>query len=223
VWCDLVGPLAGDPPMLDGLAVDRAALLRGHWQHVDRRLAAPPPGTVPIPIAVSTVGGWPVAHCSSPILGEVWSDRHDHYHKKYPAGYAHWLAPDQLQQVNTTGGPLKSCRLPNRVRGVDRICWIANANWRELWKLLRDVQAIGKDRAMGYGPVGVLGWGAREAPELEGAWWYAAGPKGAPVLMRPLPRGPWLPDGLVGSRRDWGAVCSPYWHPDRWTEIVVPC
>ena len=52
--------------------------------------------------------------------------------------------------------------------------------------------------------------------------WFAPSEVG-PVLMRPLPVGPWLPDNLTGARRDFGACVPPYWHPERYGEIVVPC
>jgi hypothetical protein len=41
--------------------------------------------------------------------------------------------------------------------------------------------------------------------------------------MRTLPAGPWLPPDLIDFRPDFGAAVPPYWHPDRYTEIVVPC
>ena len=32
-----------------------------------------------------------------------------------------------------------------------------------------------------------------------------------------------LPKNLVGFRRGFGACTAPFWHPDRFTEIVLPC
>lgn len=235
VSCDLAGPLAGDPPALEALLLDRAVVLRGDWRRVTRDGPPPPQGEIPLPVGATWLGGWLVYHCSAPILSEAAFDAARHHHQRYPVERADWLDPAERTQVNTTGGAFKSYRLPNRVRGVRTVCWVAEGNWREMRKLLRDVTHLGKDRAQGYGAVRradadadasgrrVSEWRAEERPDLAGCWWYARREAGELVLMRALPAGPWLPAGLAGARREYAAVAPPCWHPARQAEAVVPC
>jgi hypothetical protein len=106
---------------------------------------------------------------------------------------------------------------------VDRVAWFAAGDRREVLKLLKRVPAVGKKVAHGYGRV--LRWEVERLqdgrPHDHWPWWWDS--EGAPVLMRPLPAGPWLPAGLLGARPDYGACTDPYWHPSRFTEVVVPC
>lgn len=227
VWCDLAGGVAGEPPMLDGLLVNRAAILTGAWRHLSRDSTSPPLDGVRIPVGRTIVGGWPVYHVSSPIFALPAWDVVEYYHRKFPVDLANMLACDERTQVPTTMTWTKSYRLPNRVRGLRRVCWIVEGDRREIIKLLKHQPAIGKDVGMGYGPVarlreGVYAWGCEESPGLTEQWWFGRHDAG-PVLMRPLPLGDWLPRGLLGARRDFGACCPPYWHHDRFAEIVVPC
>lgn len=220
VECRLSGALAGDPPHLDALL--ELALSVHHPKaldrvKVDRNVPAPPQGEIPIPILRRTLGSWSVARCSGPIyLGAF--DRHEHYGKKLAVEEALLLAAGERKVVNTTGAYLKSYRLPLRVRNVARVVWFAEGDRYETLKVLRRVGAIGKKVSQGYGRV--ASWEAGRVGH-DAVWW--AGSAAGPVLMRPLPVGAWLPGGLIGCRPDYGACAPPYWHPDRYGEIVTPC
>lgn len=221
VECRLASAMVGDPPQLDALlelvmsGMTPKAIGRSK---VDRARPCPLQGEVPIPIQRQRLGGWGVARCSSPIF-VARSDRHEHYGKKLVVEHAGLLAAGERKTVNTTGDWTKSYRLPLRVRDVPRVVWFAQGDRREMLKLLRrKVLAVGKKTSVGYGRVGE--W-VVDRIDFDAVWW--AGSPGGPVLMRPLPAGPWLPKGLAGYRTDYGACCPPYWHQDRHTEIVVPC
>jgi len=143
----------------------------------------------------------------------------ENYAKRIGVEHATLLAPENRQVVTTTNSWTKSYRLPLRVRRVDRVVWLCVGNRREILKSLRYVPAIGKKIAHGYGIVKeweceVVG----EPPHTFWPWWIDD------VLMRPLPLN-WenLPRGLHGAKRDFGACNDPYWHPDRYREIIVPC
>jgi hypothetical protein len=182
---------------------------------VDR--ASPPPPSLPIPLRRRRLGAWEVACCSDPIYPVPARDGVEHVAKRIAVEDASLLRPDRRLVISTANSWTKSYRLPLRVRTVDRVCWFAVGN-AETLKLLRGVSALGKKKSVGYGRV--RGWTAEDAPGDYS--WYAPSEHG-PVLMATLPAGPWLPEGLLGARRSFGAVVPPYWHPSRYTEILIPC
>lgn len=228
VVAHLSSQLAGDAPHLDSLLVSVAARLRAPkgadpGVKVDRKYAAPEPGTVPIPLLRETVTGCLVARCTSPILDEVRDESHAHVSKRIAVEYTGLLAPSERKVVVTTNTWMKSYRLPLRVRLVPRIAWLCVGNRREILSLLKEVFALGKKVAHGYGRVSR--WECERIGDVPHRWWpWWVESEAGPVLMRPLPEA-WdgLPRGLVGARPDYGACGDPYWHPDRYGGIVTPC
>lgn len=227
--CQLAEPLAGDPPHLDALLVSAMSRLHGKPDDADgaklrRDLPPPPLAGVPIPVLRETICGLPVARCTAGILREQ-SDGQDHYCRRLPVERARLVAPESRLVVATTNAWAKSYRLPLRVRAASEIVWLAAGNRRETLRTLRRfVSSIGKKTAMGYGRV--LAWEAErvECTHRHWPWWCRDTVTGADVLMRVLPAA-WtgMPAGLTGARPGYGAVCDPYWHPDRWVETVEPC
>jgi hypothetical protein len=217
----LAGPLAGDPPQLDSLlefvvSLHHPRAVPGY--KVDRRFPAPPQGAVPLPIARRTLGKYLVACASSPILAATEAEWVEYVNKRLSVEDAGLLDPRERRVVTTTNGWTKSYRLPLRCRRVAAVAWFAVGDRRSVRKTLKQVPAIGKKIADGYGTV--REWVVE--PTDRDLSWYAPTDAG-PVLMRPLPVGDWLPAGLVGARLDYGAAVAPYWHRERYTEIVVPC
>lgn len=217
----LASPLAGAAPLLDALLEWAMSVhvgeTRGEWK-VDRRRPAPGIAEIPIPILRVRLGGWPIACCSSPILPTADAETVEHVTKRIATEHADLLAPEERRVIDTTSTWTKSYRLPVQVRRVSRVVWFARGNRHGLMSLLKQIDAIGTRPKAGYGRV--KKWDVeRGAPE---AWWYADSPAGL-VLMRPLPLCDELPRELVGYRRDYGACCAPYWHPERLTDVVVPC
>lgn len=213
----LAEPLAEYPPMLDAILEGQMASRMGLAHKVRRDLPAPPEGAIHIPLAHNRVGGRSVPCCSSPIFAQqaIWRE---HLAKRFSVEHAHLLSPRERTVIATGNATLKSYRLPLTIRAVERVVWFCKGHRRPILQLLRSVPSLGKKRSVGYGRV--RKW---EAEEVEGrAWWYADSPAGV-VLMRPLPDCDDLPANLIGFRRDFGACTPPYWHPDRYAEIVVPC
>lgn len=233
----MAGPLAGEAPHLDGLleyamsphlaSIERSrigystgdrdlGLYRGK---VTRATPAPPEGEIPIPLARVRFGGRLVSCCSSPIMAAVDTDSVEHYAKRFPTELAGLLDDAERRQVTTTNTWTKSYRLPLRIRNVSEIRWFAVGDRRDILKRLRkEIKSLGKKPSDGYGRVAE--WTV-ERTDIDASL-FAKSPHGT-VLMRPLPFGDWLPSDLVGYRRDYGACSPPYWHPDRYGEIVVPC
>lgn len=164
-----------------------------------------------------------VARISSPVLDVPTHDGTEHIAKRIGVEYASVLAPSERKVVTTTNQWTKSYRLPLRIRRVARVAWLCVGNRREILKALKIIPAIGKKVADGYGRVSR--WECErlgEPPHRYWPWWVDS-PAG-PVLMRPMPAAfDHLPAGLLGAKSDFGACVDPYWHSDRYTEILSPC
>lgn len=221
VTATLAGPLAGDAPRLDGLLLYVMSLHHAKFEagyKVDRAMPAPPQDEIPIPLPKRDIGPWKVGACSDPIYAGVDSEHVDHFVKKISVENAELLSESARNVVSTTNSWTKSYRLPLRVRRIASVRWFAWGERRELLKVLKRVEFLGKKSSFGYGRV--AGWKIDAIDEDYS--WFAESPAG-PVLMSTLPAEATLPDRLTGYRRAFGACVPPYWHPDRYTEIVVPC
>jgi hypothetical protein len=221
VTARLATPLAGNAPRLDAvlesvMSLYHAKGIPGH--KITRDGPAPPLGALPISMARETLGPWPVAKCSDPILGITRAETVEHVTKKLGVDKADLLRESARLVVSTTNSWTKSYRIPLRVRVVDRVRWFAVGDRRAILKILRRVGSIGKKISVGYGRVAE--W---TVDRMDDDWSWFAPSDGGPVLMATLPFGPWLPEGLVGVRRDFRSCCPPYWHLSRLTEVVVPC
>lgn len=174
----------------------------------------------PIPIARREIGGVEVSLCSSPKLmlthGREVVER---FAKRIDAtAAAELLAPHERRQICTTGTWTKSWFLPLRKRPASCVAWWCVGERITLQAMLDAIPAIGKKIAHGHGRV--KRWTVQ--PCGDDFSWTMPGEAG-PVLMRPLPWGDFLPTGLTGYHRDFGACVPPYWHPDQFREIVSPC
>jgi len=208
VTAHLAAPLAGDAPQLDALLIYKQSL----HHNCDRAWPAPRQEKGCIPLAREWLGDWYVFRSSSPVVGPC-SESVDHYTRRTPVEHASLLAANKRTVVATGNSWTKSYRLPLRIRNVDRVVWFVVGEGSPLRKILKRTASIGKKTSFGYGLVSR--W---TVEEVEHDWsWFADA-----VLMRPLPLAS-LPDGIIGWRRDFGACVPPYWHPERYTEIVTPC
>jgi len=217
---------AGDAPHLDSLLVYVASRLGGKHTEpgykVDRRYPCPDTSKIAIPLTRRFIGGFHVAMCSSPILGEVTDDRHEYIAKRLGVEHSGLLATDEQRMVATTNGWTKSYRLPLRTRSVKRVAWLCVGNRREILKSLRYVPAIGKKISNGFGRI--VNWECEQIGKPEHQFWpWWIDSEAGPVLMRPLPLCGELPKGLIGAKRGYGACVDPYWHSDRDCERVEPC
>ena len=185
---------------------------------IDRSGPCPPQGEIKIPLLRRKLGPWQVGACSDPIYPECAAEYIEQFTKKIGVEYAPLLENENRLVVSTTNSWTKSYRLPLRIRQIDRVAWFAVADRRELFKTLKRVEFLGKKRSYGYGRVSR--W---EAIEVSRDYSWYARTKGASVLMATLPVGDWIPQDIIGGRRAFGGCVPPYWHPDRYTEIVVPC
>lgn len=232
IKCRLASSLVGEAPTLDGLLEYQLSLygapgtVRSQGGKMDRSFPAPPQGDIAIPIQRKCVTGadgrrWEVAACSAPVLPSPDFDGVEHVAKRIGVERAGLLAERERKVVVTRNGWTKSYRLPVRIRWFPEVRWFAVGDRKSVLHILKRCTAIGKKISYGYGRV--ASWEIETlGPDADSPCWFAPTDAG-PVLMRALPVGDYLPAGLLGARRDFGAAVPPYWHPDRYTEIVTPC
>lgn len=213
VTAHLATPLANDPPQLDGLLV--YAQSRNH--DCDRSRPAPPQEKGRIPLAREWIGEWLIYHASSPIVGYA-NESTDYYHRQFPVNKSDLLRPDRQLVIATGNSWTKSYRLPLRARSVDRVRWFVLGVGSPLRRVLKTIRAIGKKTSIGYGRV--REWTVE--PVDHDYSWFVPLSGGQRVLMRPLPLS-LMAEDVIGARRDFGACVPPYWHPERYGDIVVPC
>lgn len=219
VKCWLSSPLAGEPPMLDGLLEFEMSQRQGLANRVRRDLPCPPANAIHIPCLRGRMADVDdIPRVSSPIFAAE-SDSHRHLTKRFAVEYASLLAAEERTVVATGNATYKSYRFPLRERNVPVVCWfVGGASRRNLKSALKSVTSIGKKRSNGFGRI--ARWDFEEVEhDLS---WFAATPHGT-LLMRPLPYCDQLPADLIGYRRDFCSVMPPYWHPERNIEAVVPC
>jgi hypothetical protein len=104
-----------------------------------------------------------------------------------------------------------------RIRLVPRISWFARCARSETNKLLKGILSIGSRRGIGYGLVEK--W---EFEEVEEDFSITAAQHGKPVLMKTIPFGSDCAN-MTGFRRGFGGAFPPYWHPETFKEIAIPC
>jgi hypothetical protein len=218
-------PLAGEPPKLDALlewvmSLRMKSVLASSNGHRHAGWKDGVPGSIPIPIARVRRDGFPhlLPLCSEAILPVSPSDGTEHFCRRLATEHAAMVRPECRRIISTSSDEFKSYRLPLRVRPVDRAVWFAVGVGTNVRKLLREVRAIGKKTAMGYGRVAQ--WTVE--PIKEDLSWFAPSPDG-PVLMRTLPAGICLPEGLIGYRPWFGSPVGPYWDRRHFCEVVQPC
>lgn len=217
VTCFLSSPIAGDIPMLDSIIEWEMAHRLGKGQSIQRDKPAPPYGEIVVPYLRQSIGGISIPCCSSPII-ESCQDGLEYFAKRIATEHSHLLSENHKRMVPTGNGYLKSYRLPLRTRDCRKIVWFLRGNRRVIRKILQAIVSLGKKRSFGYAQVEK--W---VVEQIDDDWsWFAKTSNGT-VLMRPLPLCDELPTDLIGAKRDFGATQSPYWHPDRYLERVVPC
>jgi len=240
ITAQLSSPLAlspdGVPPHLDALceyvmskkARSIAESKNGHRHPVSATIPGQPverQGTLPIPIVRKWVDCGNGLRCPIPRVSqgivEPIKQRSENYHCAFPLERAGQLKEKQRTTIATTGGPLKSFRLPLRIVDTSRVVWFAElrdkkesgrAPMSELRKILRQVHAIGKKTSQGFGTVAE--W-LVEPTDIDASWIYDG------VLMRPLPVDLGA-DASHGKRRCFGAVAAPYWQADFYCDRFVP-
>jgi hypothetical protein len=216
----LSSPLAGEPPSLDTIIEWELSMRLGMKSHVkltrDTPLSKIPP--VPIPLAKRTISGHDVYACSDPIIPPPSAEWVERVAKRIDTDMiAQLLAPEERKNIAVTSGPYKARYTPIRVRLVDRVCWFFRGDKYEIRRILKSVFAIGKYRGIGYGIIDK--WEFEDMGENDYSI-FAPGESGR-ILMKTIPSKNL--ENVSGYKVSFGGGKPPYWHPENYMEIAIPC
>lgn len=215
----LGSPLCGDAPRIDSLLEYELSLRMGMKQarKLTRGIPLSQIQKVPIPLAKRTICGNDVYCSSDPIVGNVFSEWTDRLSKRF---YTDLLAtiihPIEHKKLLTASGPYKSRYVPLRIRLIDRVCWFVRGDRKEINKLLKKIVSLGHLRNIGYGII--TEWEYEEFEEDNSIF---ALHKGKRVLMKTIQVE--AAKGATGFRHSYGGAFPPYWHPETFRKVAIPC
>jgi len=215
----LASPLCGDAPQIDSLLEYELALRMGmkHSRKLTRNIPLSKIERPPIPLARRTINGHNVYCCSNPILGETKAEWSDHQAKRFDTGLmANILHPTQRKKLLTSSGPYKARFVPLRIRLVQKISWFVRGDRKEINKLLKKIITLGHARNIGYGVIS--SW---EYEEMEEDYSIFAMHQGKKILMKTMEFE--AVKNYYGFRHSYGGAFPPYWHPETFKEIAIPC
>lgn len=220
VTCFLKSPLAGEPPALDSLLEYELALRLGmkHSKKLTRNIPLSEIEKVPIPLTQKTINGKDIYCCSNPILSTALAEWKEHHAKRIDMSIISLMVKEEKRRALLVGsGPYKMRFVPCRIRLIEKIVWFARGDRKEMNKLLKKIIAVGYRRNIGYGQI--WKW---EYEEMEKDFSIFANCKGKKVLMKTIPMGKDLRN-TTGFMQSFGGAFPPYWHPETYMEIAVPC
>jgi hypothetical protein len=221
VKCNLLSPLCGEPPMIDSLLEYELSLRLGtkHAKKTTRATKLSELEKVPIPLAKRTIFNYDIYCCSDPILGNVYADYTERQSKRfYTDLVATILHESQRKMLLTSSGPYKARFVPQRIRLVDSIYWFVRGDRKEINKLLKKIIAVGHLRNIGYGVVGC--W---EYEEMENDYSIFAENKGGFILMKTIMIEAAKEKKCKGYKHGFSGAFPPYWHPENFKEVAIPC
>lgn len=144
---------------------------------------------------------WACSFNQSPVLHEYVM----HWHKRFDNQLGKYIDfGGKRGRVNTTSGKHKAYRMPLVVLLFDCLAWYAVGDLNEIRTLCRKVTHIGKKSSQGLGAVD---WWEVEPFAYD---WSVVGEGG--TLMRAIPAGDRLPDGMTGAQLATWGIRPPYWH-----------
>lgn len=217
VVAELSSPLAGDAPQLDALMECDFAARAGKAHCVHRGSDCPAVGSISMPLCLGEIGGHKIYRSSSPILSDTRHERHEFFARRFGVEFSSLLHEKEQTQIAVGNSDYKSYRLPLQVRSVDRVAWFCVSDGAEMRRWCKRIKSIGKKRSIGYGKVSR--WIVTTI-EHDYSWiaWSGTGM----VLMRPMPLNKQTKT-YQGALQSFAACQPPYWHPQRYMEIVEPC
>jgi hypothetical protein len=156
--------------------------------------------------------------CSDPVIPPPDAEWVDRIAKRIDTNsIAQLLAPEERKTIGVTSGPYKSRYTPIRIRLINRVCWFFRGDKHDVRRILKSVFAIGKYRSIGYGIIDR--WEFEDMGENDYSI-FVPGDSGK-ILMKTIPYGNL--ENVTGYKVSFGGGKPPYWHPENYMEIAVPC
>lgn len=219
VICNLASPLCGGAPKIDSLLEYELALRLGMKQSkkVTRNIPLLEIEKPPIPLAKRTINGHDIYCSSDPILGVLRAEWTEHQSKRFDTDLlATILHSTQRKKLLTSSGPYKSRYVPLHIKLIDNIVWFVRGDRKEINKLLKKIVGLGHCRNVGYGIIN--NWEYEEQKEDYSIFAMHQGKK---VLMKTIEIS--ASKNSYGYRHSFGGAFPPYWHPETFREVAIPC
>lgn len=222
VICELISPLCGEPPFIDSLLEYELSMRLGmkHARKLTKNIPLSQIERPPIPLARRTICGNDVYCSSNPIIGNVFAEYTERQSKRFDTDLVSGMLDKKTRskKLLTASGPYKSRYVPLRIRVIDNIRWFVRGDRKQINKLLKKIVALGHGRGYGYGQI--AGWSFVEYEKDNSIF---AEHKGKNVLMKTLRIEATTAARSTGYRRSFGGAYPPYWHPETFCEVGIPC
>jgi hypothetical protein len=158
-----------------------------------------------IPLPIKQIGKTEPFYCAS--IG---------FPDKAVGGTVRWrkhIEIESKKKIRIGSGEFKRYNMPMPYTSTEHLLFYANANKKEIERLLTYIPSIGKKRTQGYG--NVRSW---KVESIEQDWSVVK--DGVP--MRPIPLSESAPFNLNNVIEMLFAVRPPYWHRSNLTKAYVP-
>lgn len=215
VACSLGSPLAGEPPQLDSILEWELAQRLG-LAHKITRDSILEETKIPVPLCKYYMSENRFVWCVSSPIYAANLEYQEHYTKRFPSEKAFMLSENNQKSILTSSGSFKMRMTPIQVKKIDSVVWFAKGDRREILKLLKKVLYLGKNRNMGYGKI--IDWNVEL---IDNDYSVFAGEN--KILMRTIPKEDAEKQEATGYKLSYGGYKPPYWHPDNYTEVAIPC
>ena len=217
----LQSPLCGQAPQLDALLAWELSLRLGekYQRKITRSVPLSEMPKIPLPLARRTICNYDIFCCSDPILPSSRIEWQERMAKRFDTTKNSLILHEsQLKSLLIASGPYKQRFSPVNLKLIDRVVWIARGDRKQINKLLKGVSSIGKCRNSGYGLVGFFDY-----EELEDDLSIFANYGRGKILMRTVPSVVAFKEPCTGYSVSFGAWTHPYWHPENYMEVAIPC
>ncbi len=208
--------LCGNSPLLDSLLEYMLSVQLGMQYTVSRDRPLLEENKIELPLSQYDFGEnqyfWKV---SDPIISNPLSVSVEYIQKKFESSSSLLVAPENRKSILTASGPYKAKRVPISVRNITQIAWFAHGDKKEIKNILSRVSSVGKHINIGYGKI--YKW---EVEECEEDFSVIANNK---ILMKTIPLELISEFKANSWAASYGSFKPPYWHPDNYCEIAVPC
>lgn len=151
--------------------------------------------------------------CSDAIIKTPDLVQTNHIVSKFPSDDARLLKLDSRKSLLTASGAYKMRRKPLLAKLINCIAWFCEGDKVEIEKILKKINSIGKCRNIGYGRIDTF-----DVQQIENDYSIFAGN----VLMKTVPI-EYINENITGYRKAIGSCTPPYWHPDNYREVAIPC
>ncbi|EMO53927.1 hypothetical protein [Leptospira noguchii] len=220
ITAELGSPLCGEPPMLDSLLMYELTKRMGLAYKVSRSEPLEQVNVGGLPISKFKIGVNDFTYCvSNPIVPKPKSEWVEHLQKKFQSDDALLLSTSQRKSIMTTSGPYKARRAPEVIRNIESVKWFLYGDRHGVRNLLKKITSIGHKRSVGYGKV--TEW-RYDYVDFQ-ADIFIKNDSGEKILMKTIPLEDAIKHNLTGFRKSFGGWKDPYWHPQNFRDIAIPC